>query len=70
MFRGTYSGTILAGTPPKNANASTCAAVHAAWSMLNTGRTNMYREHARTIANAHTVRRSPVPGSVHIPNLP
>ena len=31
--------------------------------MLNTGRTNMYREQARTIANAHTVRRVPVSAS-------
>ena len=64
------SGTSLAGTPPKNANPATCAAVHEAWSIVKTGRTNMYREQARTIANAHTVRRNPVPGSVHIPNLP
>ncbi len=30
MFRGTFSGTSRAGTPPKNANASTWAAVHSA----------------------------------------
>ena len=70
MFRGTYSGTILAGAPPKNANASTCAAVHDAWSIVRTGRTNMCREHANTITNAWTVDRFPVSGSVHIPNLP
>jgi hypothetical protein len=70
MFRGTFSGTIRAGTPPKNRNASTCASVHARWSILSTGRTNMRREHDSTITNAHTVTRLPVPGSVHIPNRP
>jgi len=64
------SGTIRAGTPPKNANASTCANVHACWSIFNTGRTNMCRECESTITNAHTVTRLPVAGSSHMPNRP
>ncbi|MCA1681666.1 MAG: hypothetical protein LC700_00570, partial [Actinobacteria bacterium] len=46
MFRGTFSITSRAGTPPKNSHAATCAATHALESMLSTGRTNMCREHA------------------------
>jgi hypothetical protein len=68
VFR--LSGTNRAGTPPKNANASTCAAVHSCWSMSRVGRTNMCREQHSTITNAHTVRRRPVAGSSHIPSRP
>jgi hypothetical protein len=57
------SGTSRRGTPPKNANASTCASVHARWSIVSTGRAKMCREHASTMANAHTRRRLPVAGS-------
>ena len=28
MFRGTYSGTMTLGTPPKNSNILTCAPIH------------------------------------------
>jgi Transposase DDE domain group 1 len=66
----TLLDTSLAGTPPKNANASTCAAVHSRCPINRVGRTNMCREHASTITNAHTVRRRPLPGSSHIPSRP
>jgi len=66
----TLSGTRRAGTPPKNANASTWQRVHAPWSIRSTGRTNRYREHAKTMTNACTVCRRPVPGSVHTPKRP
>ena len=70
MFRGTFSYTRRAGTPPKNANASTWQRVQASWSIRSTGRTNMYREHANTITNACTVCLRPVAGSVHTPKRP
>jgi hypothetical protein len=64
------SGTSLAGTPPKNPNAATWHSVHARWSMLMTGRTNMCREQHSTIANAFTVCRRPDFGSVQRPSCP
>src|SRR5262245_29562146 len=60
MFRRTFSGTTRRTTPSKNANASTCASVHACWSMRSVGQTNRCREQASTITNAHIVRRCPV----------
>ena len=70
MFRGTFSGTKRAGTPPKNANASTWQRVQASWSIRSTGRTNMYLEQDSTITNACTVCLLPVAGSVHTPRRP
>lgn len=64
------SGTIRAGTPSKKPNAATCASVQACWSIFSTGYTNMCREQASTITNAHTVTRLPVRGSTHMPSLP
>jgi hypothetical protein len=68
VFR--LSGTSRAGTPPKNANASTWHPVQARWSIFSTGRTNMCREQASTITNAQTVRSFPVTGSSHRPSCP
>ena len=52
-----------------HANASTCAAVHSAWSIVSVGRTNRCREHGRTHERPH---RPPPPhvGSSHIPSRP
>ena len=68
VFR--LSGTSRAGTAPKNSNAFTWHSVHACWSSLSTGRTNMCREQASTIANAQTTSRFPVAGSSHLPSCP
>ena len=70
MFRGTYSKTSLAGTPPKNSNAATWHSLHVRWSIFSTGRTNMRREQASTITNAQTVRSRPVTGSRQRPSCP
>jgi hypothetical protein len=70
MFRGTFSGTSRAGTPPKNSNAPTCAAHQEVWSIRRTGRTNIIREHANTITNACTTCRIPVAGSIQAPSRP
>ena len=64
------SGTRRAGTPPKNANASTWHSVQARWSIFITGRTNMCREQASTITNAQTVRSFPDDGSSQRPSIP
>jgi hypothetical protein len=64
------SGTSLAGTAPKKENAATWHSVQARWSSLITGRTNMYREQASTIANAQITSRFPVRGSSHLPSCP
>ena len=62
--------TSRRGQPPKNSHAATCAATHEVWSMLSTGRTNMCREQASTITNAHTRRIRLASGSTHRPRYP
>jgi hypothetical protein len=64
------SGTSRAGTPPKKANAATWHSLQACWSSRITGRTNMCREHASTITNAHTVTSFPAAGSSQRPSRP
>jgi hypothetical protein len=70
MWRATFSGTSRPGTPPKNSNAATWHSVHARWSIRSTVRTNMCREQASTITNAHTARSFPLTGSSQRPSCP
>lgn len=64
------SGTNRRGAPPKKLNAATCEDTHDAASIDNTGRTNICREHANTITNAHTRRARCVTGSNQVPMNP
>ncbi len=70
MFRGTYSGTIRAGTPPKNSRANRCASTHDTWSTTSTGRKNISREYTNTMMNPWTRRIRWDTGSNQRPNNP
>ncbi len=67
MFPATYSMTVRRGTPSKKVKAATCAALQASASSRSTGRTNMYRDQARTMTKAHTRRMRPACGSSQRP---
>jgi hypothetical protein len=61
------SGTSRRGAPEKNSKAATWAATHDVASIDSTGRTNMCRQQANTITNAHTRRTRCTSGSSHEP---